>query len=37
LTARNNYTVRNDHLLPLQALANEFLYEYLIASFGETW
>ncbi len=37
LTAGNNYTVRNEFLLPLQALANRFLYDYLIASFGEQW
>jgi len=37
LTVGNNYTVRNDNLLPYQTLANGFLYEYLIASFGEDW
>jgi HEAT repeat protein len=37
LTAHANYTVRNDKMLPLQRLANGFLYDYLIASFGEEW
>ncbi|MGB7158822.1 MAG: hypothetical protein WBD40_12190 [Tepidisphaeraceae bacterium] len=37
LTAESNYTVRNEHLLPLQSLANGFLFDYLIASFGEDW
>jgi HEAT repeat protein len=37
LTAGCNFTVRNDEMRPLQALANGFLYDYLIASFGENW
>jgi hypothetical protein len=37
LTAGSNYTVRNEHLLPFQSIANGFLFDYLIASFGEQW
>ncbi|HEV2294281.1 MAG TPA: HEAT repeat domain-containing protein [Tepidisphaeraceae bacterium] len=37
LTAWSNYTVRNENLLPLQTLSNEFLFDYLIKSFGEDW
>ena len=37
LTANCNYTVRNDDFLPFQTLANGFLYDYLIASFGDQW
>lgn len=37
LTVGSNYTVRNDHFLPIQSLANGFLFDYLIASFGENW
>ncbi|MGB7158823.1 MAG: HEAT repeat domain-containing protein [Tepidisphaeraceae bacterium] len=37
LTAQGNYTMRNDHLLPLQRLANPFLFDFLIAGFGEEW
>ncbi len=37
LTAGSNYTVRNNDLLPLQSIANGFLFDYLIASFGEQW
>jgi len=33
----SNYTVRNDRTAPYCALANEFLYTYFIAAFGETW
>jgi hypothetical protein len=35
LTAGSNYTVRNEHLLPFQSIANGFLFDYLIASAGE--
>jgi HEAT repeat protein len=35
LTAGSNYTVRNEHLLPVQSIANGFLFDYLIASAGE--
>jgi hypothetical protein len=37
LTAGCNFTVRNNEMLPLQSLAAGFLYDYLIASFGENW
>jgi len=37
LIADSNYTVRNDHLRPLQRMANEFLFDYLIPSLGEQW
>jgi hypothetical protein len=37
LIARSNYPVHNDKLIPLQRLANVFLYDYLIASFGDEW
>ncbi|HEV2294280.1 MAG TPA: HEAT repeat domain-containing protein [Tepidisphaeraceae bacterium] len=37
LTVGSNYTVRNEHFLPIQSLANGFLFDYLIASFGEEW
>lgn len=37
LTTGCNYTVRNDDFRPLQALGNGFLYDYLIASFGDQW
>jgi len=37
LLAGSNYTMKNKRLTPLQALANEFLFTYLIRSFGETW
>jgi hypothetical protein len=37
LTAGCNFTVRNNAMLPLQSLANGFLYDYLIASYGENW
>ena len=36
-TAGCNYPVRNDKLMPLQRLANGFLYDYLIPTFGESW
>jgi HEAT repeat protein len=37
LTAQGNYTIHNDKLLPVQRVANEFLYDYLIAGLGESW
>ena len=37
LIAGSNFTVRNDNLLPLQSLANGFLFDYLIANLGENW
>ena len=37
LIAGSNFTVRNDNLLPLQSLANGFLFDYLIANIGEDW
>jgi HEAT repeat protein len=32
-----NYTIRNDKMIPFEAISNEFLMNYLVASFGETW
>ena len=32
-----NYMVRNDRMAPYGALANEFLYTYLLAAFGDDW
>jgi HEAT repeat protein len=33
----SNYTLRNERMIPYQAVANEFLYEYLIPYFGDEW
>jgi HEAT repeat protein len=33
----SNYALRNDRIIPFQALANEFLYYGLIPAFGEVW
>ena len=32
-----NYMMKNENLLPYQQLANEFLFNYLIGSFGDEW
>ncbi|HUU11974.1 MAG TPA: HEAT repeat domain-containing protein [Phycisphaerae bacterium] len=32
-----NYSVKNKRMMPYQALANEFLYAYLIPCFGDQW
>ena len=32
-----NYMFKNDKLRPYQALANEFLCNYLLQAFGDTW
>ena len=37
LIADSNYAVRNDSVLPLQALANEFMFYGLIPAFGLAW
>lgn len=37
LTAGGNYMLRNDTLARYGALANEFLYAFLIAAFGDQW
>ncbi len=37
LIAHSNYTVRNDDLAPMQAYANEFLYQYLVQTLGSSW
>jgi len=37
LTADSNYMMRNVRMLPFQALANDFLFGYLIPSFGAQW
>ena len=37
LIAGSNFTVRNDNLLPLQRLANGFLFDFLIPNLGEQW
>jgi HEAT repeat protein len=33
----SNYTMKNERMLPYNAMANEFLYEYLIPCFGDRW
>ena len=33
----SNYTLKNERMIPYQATANEFLYEYLIPCFGDGW
>jgi len=33
----SNYTMKNLQMIRLQALANEFLFAYLIPAFGEEW
>ncbi len=33
----SNYTMRNERMVPYQAVANEFLYAYLIPCFGDRW
>ncbi len=33
----SNYTVKNMRMVRFQALANEFLFSYLIPSFGKDW
>jgi hypothetical protein len=37
LVVGSNYAVRNDFLLPYNALANEFLFRALIPAFGQEW
>jgi HEAT repeat protein len=37
LMAETNFTVRNDPVEPIKELANEFLFGYLIPSFGEAF
>lgn len=37
LLNETNYTMKNERLLPYLAVANEFLYEYLIPCFGDRW
>jgi HEAT repeat protein len=33
----SNYTIRNNSLAPYRAIANEFLYQYLLPMFGNQW
>ena len=33
----SNYTMKNTRMVPFQTLTNEFLFNYLIASFGDEW
>lgn len=33
----SNYMLKNEVLLPFQSIANEFLFNYLIAAFGDEW
>jgi HEAT repeat protein len=37
LIGDNNYTLRNSRLMRYQAVANEFLYLYLLPAFGSEW
>ena len=37
VTNGGNYMFKNMPMMPYQALANEFLYTYLMAMFGEEW
>ncbi|GAG51752.1 unnamed protein product, partial [marine sediment metagenome] len=37
LIRNGNYMMKNERLMPYQRMANEFLYRYLIAAFGEEW
>jgi HEAT repeat protein len=32
-----NYTMKNRRMMPYQALANEFMYTYLLPAFGDQW
>lgn len=37
LIAGGNYTVKNKRMVRFQAMANEFLFAYLIPAFGDNW
>jgi HEAT repeat protein len=37
LTAEGNFTIRNDPLIPVQKMSNEFLFGYFIPLFGGDW